>query len=368
MNSVYTVEAGQRHYQWGSHLLYGLFGLPIQGDKPLAELWLGGHPSLPSKVQLDDSSWQTLDKFLEQKPLNFLFKVLSASQPLSLQVHPNNTQAKEGFERENAQHIPLDAPHRNYKDAYAKPEMVMALSPFKIMVGFKKLDDITDNLNLIQSDALNVILQSDAFNHQTLLLSLLQLAQEDKQQIIAQALSIGIGHNDPMWQQLVELAHYYPSDIGVLAPLYMNCLTLEPGEAMYLPAGTIHAYTKGTCIELMGCSDNVLRAGLTPKYIDTAELMACTQFTSFIPEKLAPMLVESEQILQPAETDFGLALCQVTEYEQSLTVTSRSILLVAKGRIQFNDTVLLAGQSLFIESGTYQVSGDGLLVRAFESK
>ena len=368
MSTVYNVEAGQRHYQWGSYLLYGLFGIPIKDDKPLAELWLGGHPSLPSKVQLDDSSWQTLDKFLEQKPLNFLFKVLSASQPLSLQVHPNNIQAKEGFERENAQHIPLDAPHRNYKDAYAKPEMVMALSPFKIIVGFRPLEDITNNLNLIQSDALKLILQSEAFNHQALLLSLLQLAQEDKQQIIMQALSIGIGHKDPMWQQLVELAHYYPSDIGILAPLYMNCLTLEPGEAMYLPAGTIHAYTKGTCIELMGCSDNVLRAGLTQKYIDTAELMTCTQFTSFIPEKSVPMLVDPEQILQPTETDFGLALCKVTEHEQSLTVTSRSILLVAKGCVQFNETVLLAGQSLFIESGTYQVSGDGLLVRAFESK
>ena len=368
MSTVYNVEAGQRHYQWGSHLLYGLFGLPIKDDKPLAELWLGGHPSLPSKVQLDDSSWQTLDKFLEQKPLRFLFKVLSASQPSSLQVHPNNVQAKAGFERENAQHIPLGAPHRNYKDAYAKPEMVMALSPFKIMVGFRPLEEIIDNLNLIQSDALKTILHSETFNHQTLLLSLLQLTQKDKQQIIAQALSIAITCNEPMWQQLVELAHYYPCDIGILAPLYMNCLTLEPGEAMYLPAGTIHAYTKGTCIELMGCSDNVLRAGLTPKYIDTAELMACTQFVPFTPEKLVPMLVESEQILQPTETDFGLALCQVTEHEQSLTVTSRSILLVAKGRVQFNDTVLLAGQSLFIESGTYQVSGDGLLVRAFESK
>ncbi len=368
MKTTYALEAGQQHYQWGSHLLYGLFGLPQKNDNPLAELWFGGHPSLPSNVQLDDDSWQGLDQFLGSQPLNFLFKVLSASQPLSLQVHPNEEQAQHGFKRENELNVPLNAPHRNYKDASAKPEMVMALSPFKIMVGFRGLEEITDNLNIIESETLTHIIKSDAYDHQYLLMSLLELSEEEKQSIIGKALSIAITRNAPMWQQVIELAQHYPTDIGVLAPLYLNCLTLEPGEAMYLPAGTIHAYTQGTCVELMGCSDNVLRAGLTPKHIDTMELMNCTQFAPYTPQILTANIFNNQRVLQPKETDFGLALCQVTEYTQPLDITSRSILLVAKGIAVFNDTVLTAGQSLFVEPGTYQVSGDGLLVRAFESE
>ncbi|MEZ8635881.1 mannose-6-phosphate isomerase, class I [Vibrio cyclitrophicus] len=368
MKTTYTLEGRKQHYQWGSHLLYALFGFPKEGNSPLAELWLGGHPSLPSNIQLDDGSWQRLDQFLEKKPLNFLFKVLSASQPLSLQVHPNEIQAVDGFERENKLNIPLDAPYRNYKDTYAKPEMVMALSPFKIMVGFRTLEEITVNLNTIESELLSKIIKGESFGYQNLLISLLELPEKDKQLIIAKALSVALTRNVPMWQQVVELAHHYPTDIGILAPLYLNCMTLEPGEAMYLPAGTIHAYTQGTCVELMGCSDNVLRAGLTPKHIDTTELMNCTQFAPFIPQKLTANLINNERVLQPIETKFGLALCQTFESEQSICVTARSILLVAKGVVQVNGTALNAGQSLFVEPGTFKVSGDGLLVRAFESE
>ena len=262
----------------------------------------------------------------------------------------------------------MDAPYRNYKDASAKPEMVMALSPFKIMVGFRALSDIKDNLNAIESETLNKIIKSDTFGYQNLLLSLLELSDQDKQRIIAKTLSIAITRNVPMWQQAIELAHHYPTDIGILAPLYLNCMTLEPGESMYLPAGTIHAYTQGTCIELMGCSDNVLRAGLTPKHIDTAELMNSTQFAPFIPQMLTANIINNERVLQPTETKFGLALCQVLEIEKSIDVVSRSILLVAKGSVRINGTVLNSGQSLFVKPGAVQVSGDGLVVRAFESE
>lgn len=365
--NTYSLEARQQHYPWGSHLLYGLFGLPPE-ERPLAELWLGSHPALPSQIQLNDHSWQNLDLFLADKPLNFLFKVLSASQPLSLQVHPNSEQAKDGFERENAQGIPLTAPHRNYKDANAKPEMVMALSPFKVMVGFRELEEIRDNFRSIESAHLDNITNSAHFDHQSMLLSLLQLAESEKQQVIEKTLAIAITRNAPMWQQIVDLAHYYPSDIGILAPLYLNCLTLNPGEAMFLPAGTIHAYTKGTCIELMGCSDNVLRAGLTPKHIDTAELITCTQFAPFTPEKLTASTINNERVLNPKETDFGLTLRQVSEDKQTINVKSRSILLVVKGNVLLNDSELSAGHSLFVEPGVYQVSGDGLLVCAFESE
>ncbi|MBD1567205.1 hypothetical protein HC729_17230 [Vibrio sp. S12_S33] len=117
----------------------------------------------------------------------------------------------------------------------------------------------------------------------------------------------------------------------------------------------------------MGCSDNVLRAGLTPKHIDTAELINCTQLAPFISQKLTANLINNERVLQPLETKFGLALCQAFESKQSINVASRYILLVAKGSVQINDTVINACQFLFIEPSIFQVSGDGLLVRDFES-
>ncbi len=137
----------------------------------------------------------------------------------------------------------------------------MALSPFKIMAGFREMKDVVDNLNSIESDALTTIVNNKNFDYQHLLLSLMRLSKKEKKNIIAKTLSLAITRNVLMWQQIVDLAHHYPNDIGVLAPLYMNCLTLEPGEAMYIPTGTIHAYTKGICIELMGCSENVLFTG-----------------------------------------------------------------------------------------------------------
>lgn len=366
MNNAYPLQAGQRHYGWGSHLLYGLFDLPQHDEQPLAELWLGGHPSLPSKVQTHEGNWTRLDKHLEKKPLNFLLKVLSAAKPLSLQVHPDSNQAELGYQLENDLNIPLHADHRNYKDRFAKPEMVMALTPFKIMVGFRELKEVKGNLSQIQSPLLNAIIEQADFDFQDLVLTLLALPRVEKQKIISQTLALALTRNCPMWQQVVDLGQYYPHDIGLLAPLYLNCLTLEPGEVMYLPAGTIHAYTQGTCVELMGCSDNVLRAGLTPKHIDIKELTKCTRFETFKPELLSPQALNHESIFQPAETEFGLSQYQVESNGESLVIATRSIILLVQGTVQLNEMSLSAGQSILIEPGEYIMSGKGLLIRAFE--
>ena len=366
MNNAYPLQAGQRHYGWGSHLLYGLFDLPQQDEQPLAELWLGGHPSLPSKVQTHEGNWTRLDKHLAKKPLNFLLKVLSAAKPLSLQVHPNSSQAELGYQIENDLNIPLDAEHRNYKDRFAKPEMVMALTPFKIMVGFRDINEVKDNLTQIQSPLLNSIIEQADFNFQELVLTLLALPRADKQKIISQTLALALTRNCSMWQQVVDLGQYYPHDIGLLAPLYLNCLTLEPGEVMYLPAGTIHAYTQGTCVEIMGCSDNVLRAGLTPKHIDIEELTKCTRFETFIPKRLDPEMINQELVFEPVKTAFGLTQREVEGNKGSLVVRTRSIILLVKGQVSLNDISLTAGQSILVGPGKYNMSGKGLLIRAFE--
>jgi mannose-6-phosphate isomerase len=208
---------------------------------------------------------------------------LAADSPLSIQAHPNRAQAAEGFERENLAGISLSAAHRNYRDAGHKPEMIVALSEFEALCGFRSVEYIRELLEDIQSYPAAEDLKAAAAHWQTLLDDSLRtlfshlLNSRESFGVLSVALA-ALANFDSRFELCLRLNEIYPGDPGVFIALMMNHVHLQPGQALYLPAGNIHAYLSGLGVEIMAASDNVLRGGLTAKHIDVAELEAIVDF------------------------------------------------------------------------------------------
>lgn len=298
---IFRLNNPIKHYAWGCKRAFSdLFQIANPERQPQAELWMGAHPNgsstiiyegieseLVDVIDADPSHWLGVNHEQFNRKLPFLVKILAASQPLSIQVHPNKSAAKKGFERENAQGIAIDAAERNYKDANHKPELVYAITPYLAMNGFREFQDIHRLFSTLALPSIAKILEPflSAPNEDSLAQlfgAILQLDESAKQQAVIELLSVDASEKyteaAETLQLIAELAKLYPCDVGLFAPLFLNVIELRPGEAMFLYAETPHAYLKGVGVEVMANSDNVLRAGLTPKYIDVPELLANTQF------------------------------------------------------------------------------------------
>jgi mannose-6-phosphate isomerase len=294
-----------RAYAWGSRtVIADLLGQPVPSPHPEAELWLGAHPGDPSHLVHADGTRTSLLEALRTEPkqmlgrvrterwdgtLPFLLKVLAADEPLSLQAHPSLEQARTGYAREDAADIPRDAPDRNYRDANHKPELICALTTFHALVGFREpaatvrllraleVPELAAHAELLagqpDSDGLRALFTTWITLPQAMLDTLVPALQEG-----CVKLAGGDGEFSAEARTVLELSELYPGDAGVLAALLLNRITIEPGEALYLPAGNLHAYLSGAGIELMANSDNVLRGGLTPKHVDVPELLRVLDF------------------------------------------------------------------------------------------
>lgn len=274
----WEIDNTPRDYAWGA--VDGVAA--VRGTAPTglreAELWLGAHPSAPSTL-VGDAPWTDLVGWEAESGsrLPFLLKILCAAEPLSLQAHPSTAQAQEGFARENAAGIPVDAPNRNYRDPNSKPEMIVALHDgFQALCGFRAVDAVLADLDAL-SAAVGPQHDSAIGTWRTLLTdadgirsAFLWLLSGDER--IAPLVAAATAVDDERFAVLGPISQAHPGDPGILGALMLNHVTLQQGEALWLPAGNIHAYLLGSGIELMGPSDNVLRGGLTPKHIDTAEL------------------------------------------------------------------------------------------------
>jgi mannose-6-phosphate isomerase len=315
---IFRLENEIKNFAWGSPIwLPDLLGFPNPEQTPCAELWMGSHPNGSSKITVDfygTPKTLTLAELIERSPeyylgagaankygaLPYLFKLLAAEKPLSIQAHPNLEQARQGFERENAAGIPLDAKERNYKDNNHKPEIICALTPFRVMCGFREIREITELLHKFDCAALGNVLGAveNAQNQNTnndenpygaFLNALFTLSADEKQALtihIRQNIGTIIekyGENEREWQMVASFASIYPGDSAIISPLYLNVLDLEPGEAVFLPAGVLHAYVHGFGVELMANSDNVLRGGLTQKYVDSGELLGALKLEAHLP-------------------------------------------------------------------------------------
>ncbi|CFQ57923.1 mannose-6-phosphate isomerase [Yersinia frederiksenii] len=382
-----------QNYAWGStNALTELYGIANPQAKPMAELWMGAHPKSSSEVADANGQWHSLRDVIEQDPetnlghdvfqrfgeLPFLFKVLCAAQPLSIQVHPSKRAAEIGFAKENQAGIPLDAAERNYKDANHKPELVYALTPFQAMNGFRTLDDIAALLQPLAAahpDIAAFLREPDTEHLATLFASLLSMEGEPKTRalgILKAALNNQLG--EP-WDTIRSISRFYPEDSGLFSPLLLNVVTLQPGEAMFLYAETPHAYLDGVALEVMANSDNVLRAGLTPKFIDIPELMANLQF---IPKPADTLLTQPQQqgnelVFPIPVEDFAFSLHTLTADPQLLAQNSAAIVFCVAGQAvlkkQQQEITLQPGESCFIPANESPVSvqGVGSIARVYNA-
>jgi mannose-6-phosphate isomerase len=363
-----------RDYAWGStSAIADLLGYDASGG-PEAELWLGTHPGSPSRLTGTDGS---LADVVEGR-LPFLLKVLAAASPLSLQAHPTMDQAAAGFARENALGIPLDAPNRNYKDAFHKPELIYALTDgFRALCGFRPAPAIASTIErLIVAAPGNPALNgfSDRLGEDDDIRPTFEWlvsggdGVDELVNVVVRAASALEGDNFAL---VGELAEAYPGDPGIVVSLMLNLVTLRAGEVLYLPAGNIHAYVEGLGIELMAASDNVLRGGLTPKHVDVAELLAVLDFTPvgvpyLEPREIAPGIA----LYAPDVADFALAVVNGAVEGARHSLGGEGIVLCTAGSFELtgavSSVVVTRGEAVFAtaDEGELTMTGDGVLFAA----
>jgi mannose-6-phosphate isomerase len=371
-----------RPYAWGSTTaIPHLLGVEPSGE-PQAEMWMGAHPGAPSRtgrgtlaevIDADperELGAKTVARFGPHLP--FLLKILAAGGPLSLQVHPDLEQARQGYADEERRGVPLDAPHRNYKDVNHKPELVCALTEFDGLCGFREPSRAADLLDALGVDSLKPYVDllrtrpGDAALREVLT-AILTADREEMADTVAEAATacarLGGDH-----APYAGIAHHYPGDPGVLAAMLLNHVRLQPGEALFLGAGIPHAYLNGLSVEIMANSDNVLRCGLTPKHVDVPELLRIVRFESGDPGILRPeAAADGEEVYDTPTDEFRLSRYVLPEGTtgHDLTLDTPQILLCTAGSVRTGEHELTPGQSVFVPAGEKaEASGTGTLFRA----
>jgi mannose-6-phosphate isomerase len=404
-----------RDYAWGSPTaIPALLGVEPDG-RPQAELWMGAHESAPSVLPSGESLYdavssapadvlgaETAEQFDGRFP--FLAKILAAAQPLSIQAHPSPEQAVDGYRRDEEAGIPRDAADRNYKDSWPKPEILIALEPFDALVGFRPLDRTVALLEALDAtgledltallrdgklrDAFTGFMSSDRDAIRPLVAALGDACEAYVARVHAGGGAADApgstdasgtadasgSTNAPGGEFFVEaetlerLAADFPDDPGVLAALLLNRVRLSRFESVYLPAGNVHAYLRGTGFEVMANSDNVLRGGLTSKHVDVAELVSVIDF-----EPLADPLLRGVSVA-PGMTAYEtgsqyFAVRRVDLDGQAVVVPAEGVRIVAV--VDGNVTVgaegtdeteaLSGGQSAFLRGpeGPCNLRGSG---------
>ncbi|WP_134078751.1 mannose-6-phosphate isomerase, class I [Haemophilus haemolyticus] len=386
---IYKLTGSLQNYVWGGHqYIPQLLNIPAEENQYYAEWWLGAHHSAPSTIEVDGKH-VLLTEFLQKNPtalgvqsrasfgdeLPYLLKILDVAQPLSIQLHPTKTQAEIGFAEENAKDIELKAPTRTYKDNNHKPEMMIALSDFWLLHGFKNKSDIIETLESRSSLAplakklhkqdlhafyADIMQAEQAQLHQWLSPILLE------NQTAYEANNLDLTNPDYWVLYTIDAMNISLDklDAGLICFYLFNIVHLKKGEGIYQDAGIPHAYLRGQNIELMACSDNVIRGGLTPKYVDIPELLKIVDCREVEPKIISsvPQYARIFTYATPAQ-DFAL---QNIQYEcgetHHLKAQSASILLVMNGQLNLRSETtavsLKQGEAAFITANaSYEVEG-----------
>lgn len=378
-----------RHYPWGSRtVIPELLGEPSPAPEPFAELWMGAHPDAPSRL----SDGRGLDAAIAAEPdrllgpvvrhrfgdrLPFLMKVLAAETPLSLQAHPTTAQAEVGFAAEEAAGIPKDDPTRTFKDPHHKPEILLAMTPVEALCGFRPVEESLHCLAKLQLPELKPTIAALARGGlQVAIPQLLALSVRRRESLVtavsAKAATFVAAHDPEFintYRWAASLADTYPGDIGVVISLLCNHLTLVPGEAVFLPAGNLHAYLSGAGVEVMASSDNVLRGGLTSKHVDLAALVEVLDFTDGKVPVIRPVLGPGGLRYPVPVEDFDLTRCELGADAGSLRMPGPQVLLCTEGTAELGtddgELVLRQGESAFVPAGVpLSAQGPAVLYRA----
>jgi mannose-6-phosphate isomerase len=386
---MWQLTSAVRHYPWGSRtVIPDLLGLPSPADRPYAELWVGAHPDDPSRLvdgrPLDAAiaadpeallSRPVVEKFGGRLP--FLLKVLAAETPLSLQAHPTMEQAQAGFAAEEAAGVPREDPTRTFKDPFHKPELLLALTTFEALCGFRPVEGSLHCLAKLEVPELKPTIAALARGGlRAVIPQLLALSGERRGELVAAVADSAarfVAAGDPefinTYRWAARLAETYPGDPGVVISLMCNHLKLAPGEAVYLPAGNLHAYLCGAGIEVMASSDNVLRGGLTGKHVDLAALMEVLDFSDGRVPVLHPVLGPGGLRYPVPVEDSDLTRCQLDDNSGTLTTPGPQVLLCTEGRAVLasadGELVVAKGQSAFVPAGApVSARGPAVLYRA----
>lgn len=390
---IYRLDNSVMAYAWGSTSAIAELQGRRPSGQPEAELWMGAHPKAPSRLSTTPGE-TSLSEMLAAEPerllggacttqfgpqLPFLFKVLAAAQPLSIQVHPSLEQARAGFAKEEQLGTDRMAPTRTYRDSNHKPELICAVSDFEALCGLRPAMDITrlfEQLAIkkqspLGNAAAEVAKQPRPQGIRSLFSRL--MTDENFQQAALREVVSACSVRGPLTdfpsacRWALELNELYPGDVGVVGSLLLNYVKLNPGQALFLSAGIPHAYLKGLGMELMANSDNVVRGGLTPKHVDVAELLSIVDFERSGLKVIEPQLVnpQTQRYATPA-SEFELTRVTLSG-EPSLFGSGPQIAFVDEGSVRLGDAnaslELSKGQSAFIgaDSGAITVSGHGSL-------
>lgn len=393
-----TLSNPVQHYAWGSATaIPDLLGVAAT-SVPVAESWMGAHPSAPSRVTTADgeTGLDTLiaadaEVFLGSHvvarfgpALPYLLKIIAAERPLSLQVHPDLEQARQGYAAEEAAGIPVDAPHRNYRDRNHKPELVYALTPFEALCGFRapsEAAELLSDLDAPLAKRLHGLLTAQP-SYKGIRAAFTQLLEpatrpaptEVGEVVEACAARLADGSASQRADRtVVALANAYPGDPGVVTSLLLNPVTLRPGEAMFIPAGGVHAYLHGMAVEIMASSDNVLRAGLTPKHVDVDELLRRVDYVAAPPTRIVPHVFHgATRVFSAPVDDFELSVTTVDDgLVHPLPGRGPRILLCLSGELTVASSgggtiTVRKGESLFAPAsdGALTAHGRGTVVQA----
>jgi mannose-6-phosphate isomerase len=394
-NKIFKIKGCIQHYAWGGNtFIPDMLGIPNNNSEPCAEYWLGAHPSASAQI-LGSEIGLTLNELIKNDPvgtlgeaiynefgeLPYLLKVLDVKQMLSIQVHPTKQAAELGFDREEAAGIPINASNRNYKDRNHKPEVMVALSDFWLLHGFKEKGILEKTLiDIPEFNILLPLFKRDGY--QALYQFVMEMDVTEVNAFLMQTVKREIRNKrdglltkaDPGWwvaKLFEEVDQITNIDKGVFSIYFFNIVHAKPGEAVFQGAGLPHAYLEGQNIELMANSDNVLRGGLTPKYIDVPELIKHTLFEGIIPFVMKGNEIRvGEKNFPCPVSDFAISKIDLkNNISYSNVSESMEILLVTEGGAVLNNSMALKkGEAICLLSGaSYSIisSGPCTLFKAF---
>lgn len=397
MNNISRLHNPIQTYAWGSRTAIAtLLGHPSPAAEPQAELWMGAHPKAPSEVESDGRRISLADAIAAEPErilgkatvarhgptLPFLFKVLAAGKALSIQAHPDRTQAEAGCRREDDLGIPRQAPERNYRDSNHKPEVIYALTPFVILRGFRPPAETLDLMRRLDLPQLmpEVGEALRAGDLERFFGAYMSVDRDRLDAVLARALArIRAGADGETFAWVLKLERQFPGDRGILSPLFLHLTELAPGEAVFTGPGVLHAYLEGLGVELMANSDNVVRGGLTPKHVDVRELLEILRFEPHSPELLDSTVTGGERRFVTVADEFDLSVIEVAPGDaHGGDGASVEILLCSRGRGTLRQTFdrsaaaagselrFAQGDSLLVPAaaGAYRIEGDATLFRA----